>query len=365
VQNRTNRRAGLAGELTVSVVSGLILALLGRASVAAGVLPLASPVPLWALIAAATSAAAVASALTARSRRRSDQAFAVISTFTDTTFLAQLLEELTRALEHHGIDLVVRMPRHDHSGRSLREEFTSLLRKRHGYIGGFVVPDYLELLREEFIEFGHGLRRPVIFLDRRPFPDPLLYPTGAGFVGSDSSLIGELAADWVVKELSDRGVTVPGVLVIAGDGQAGRQNRFEARLLERLPAARIVVDATGQFDRVRAREIADGHLDRMQRRGLALHAVFCTNDEMALGAADALRVRSGAHGAQDDVVIIGVDGNSHAVAAIRAGSSALRATVVQDPRRIPEVAVDKLLGLRTHQQVTAETFTALTIYPHP
>jgi ribose transport system substrate-binding protein len=362
VRSRTSRRGGLAGELAVSVVSGLILVVLGKA---AGLASLDRPVPLWALITVTATAASVATVLTLRLRRRREQAFVVISTFAGTTFLTQLLEHLTRALEHHGIDLVVRLPRHDHSGRSLREELASLSRQGGAYIGGFVVPDHLETLRDQFVQFSRGLNRPVVFLDRRPFPDPLLYPAGAVFVGSDPSEIGKLAADWTAKELADRNVSSPTVLVIGGDGQAERQKRFEARLLERSPSARIEVDNTGQFDRGRAREIVEGHLGRMHRRGVKLDAVFCTNDEMALGAADALWVHAKAGGAESDAVVVGVDGNAHAVAAIRAGTSALRATVVQDPRRVAEVAVDQLLGLRAHQPVPAETFTTLTVYPLP
>jgi len=247
----------------------------------------------------------------------------------------------------------------------LRDELAYLVRRRRGYIGGFVVPDHLETLRDQLVQFGRGLNRPVVFMDRRPFPDPLLYPAGAAFVGSDSSAIGELAADWTAKELADRNVTVPSVLVVGGDGQAERQKRFEARLLERSPNARIEVDTSGQFDRGRAREIVDGHLGRMRRRGMTLHAVFCTNDEMALGAADALRVHGTPTGVDCEPIVIGVDGNAHAVAEIKAGTSTLQATVVQDPRRIAEVAVDRLLGLRAHQPVPTETFTALSIYPLP
>jgi ribose transport system substrate-binding protein len=354
----------LAVDLSVSVGSGLILAAVAAALSLSGVGP-GTTVPLWVLFPVAVAVGWATAVLVRRAHRRPEQVFLVIATRTGTTFLTQLLEHLTRVLEYHGIDLVVRMPRHDHSGRSQRDEFASLVRRRRDFIGGFVVPDQPEALGAELTRFVLSLGRPVVFLDRRPFDDRARYPSGARFVGSSPAAIGELAADWIAKELADRKIDNPHVLVVGGDGQAGREAQFEARLRERLAGARIAVDSTGQFDRDRAREIVASHLERMRRRGTTVDAVFCTNDEMALGAADAVRAHSGPMDADAEPVVVGVDGNAHAVAAIRTGASPLRATVVQDPRHVAEVAVDHLLALRAGQQVALETFTANMIYPSP
>jgi hypothetical protein len=98
------------------MVSGLILAALARAASAVGFASLGRTVPLWLATASAVTVALLTATVTMALNRQARRAFVVISTFADTTFLTELLEQLTRSLDHHDIEMVVRLPRHD-SGR--------------------------------------------------------------------------------------------------------------------------------------------------------------------------------------------------------------------------------------------------------
>jgi ribose transport system substrate-binding protein len=64
-----------------------------------------------------------------------------------------------------------------------------------------------------------------------------------------------------------------------------------------------------------------------------LTAVFCENDSMAVGAANAL-----ADAGRNDIIVIGFDGDDQAIAAMKAGIMA--GTVAQDPRGMGKVTVD-------------------------
>ena len=61
------------------------------------------------------------------------------------------------------------------------------------------------------------------------------------------------------------------------------------------------------------------------------------NDDMALGAVDALLCTDGRPG--PETVVVGVDGTPQARAQIGSGPTPLRATVVQDSYRVAENAV--------------------------
>jgi ABC-type sugar transport system substrate-binding protein len=81
-------------------------------------------------------------------------------------------------------------------------------------------------------------------------------------------------------------------------------------------------------------------LRRLSASGKKLDAVFCTNDEMALGVTDALRFADEPW--VEDIAVAGVDGTPQARALMDAGPGPLRATVVQDSFKVAETAVGLL-----------------------
>nr|WP_062335015.1 sugar ABC transporter substrate-binding protein [Herbidospora sakaeratensis] len=356
MKRRSSVRADLFKELAISLISGLILA------AGASLLPVARPgsvlgsIPLWVYVATAATLAALLAFLVANRLRRGRQAFVMISAIAETRWLADLLSDLSRALDRHGVDLVVKLPVHDHTGRSQLQCLDSLRRERRSYMGGFMVVDQLHRMPQELSEACRHLRHPVVFLDRDPFADEADFPPRTAFVGTDPAEIGEMVANLLAKHLIERGVRSPSVLVIAGDAQGPRAERFETRFRELMPSARIETSTQGQFVRERAREIT---LARLARGGPAPDAIFCTNDEMALGAADAVQSRSPAA----DPMIIGVDGIPEALAAIGLGTGPFRGTAVQDTRRMAEVAVDALMRLRAGERPPTRLLVPTSLYP--
>ena len=86
-------------------------------------------------------------------------------------------------------------------------------------------------------------------------------------------------------------------------------------------------------------------------------AVFCTNDEMALGAVDALRATD-----SPGTVVIGVDGIAEARTLIDSGTSPLRATVVQDCDRLAESAVNALERMHHRRGTPARDILTAEVY---
>jgi ABC-type sugar transport system substrate-binding protein len=344
--------------ISVALFSGIILAAGGRVLALARPALSARGVPVWLSAVVAGLLALIAVVVSRRIGRGAPQAFIVVSAFVQTAWLGGLLNNLAWSLDRHGIDLVVKLPAPDYGGQSLIQQLARLRRHRRSYIGGLVVATQPEVVRNELTAFCQAARLPVVFVDVRPFPAGHRYPPGTAFTGCDAAEIGERAAEWVAGEMRGRHQADPAILVICGDTQHDRQARFAARIKDLLPSAVLSLSQPGPFSRERAREIAGHHL----RRGDRLDAAFCTNDQMALGAADAIREHAASGHRHENPVVIGVDGIEEALAVIKSGTTPLKATIAQDTQHIADAAVNLLLRLRAGQQVPAETLIPTTIY---
>lgn len=153
-------------------------------------------------------------------------------------------------------------------------------------------------------------------------------------IGSDNVKAGAQGAEFMVSQL---GADAQGpVLVIEGlsgniTGQK-RANGFADALKEMAPGLEIVASLPGDWDRGKAANITNDILTRNPD----LKGIFAANDGMALGAVESVF----AAGKGEDVIIIGVDGNSDAVKSIKSGR--LTASVAQLPYLVGKQALENV-----------------------
>lgn len=83
-----------------------------------------------------------------------------------------------------------------------------------------------------------------------------------------------------------------------------------------------------------------------------IQAVFAHNDEMALGAIEAIR-SSG-----KEILVVGFDGNEDAVKAVQAGD--MSATIAQQPELIGKLAVQAARDILNGKKLKNDTRTAQT-----
>ena len=147
-------------------------------------------------------------------------------------------------------------------------------------------------------------------------------------IASDNVQGGRLAAEALAGFLDGRG----SVLIIDHPTVASVQDRvrgFEEELRKH-PSMTIVGRPSSDGQRARAMAV----MEDMLQAHPDLAGVFAINDDSALGA---LAVVEAARGA--NVAIVGYDATDEAQAAIRRGS-ALKADVIQYPRRMGRTAID-------------------------
>jgi inositol transport system substrate-binding protein len=155
---------------------------------------------------------------------------------------------------------------------------------------------------------------PIVNVNSHTITDP------DAFVGSDDRESAEIALNYINKRLSGNG----NILMMHGHpGQTAEIQRTEGAMSVINANSGLVLldEQTATWDRAQAMTLMENWI---QKYGNQINAVFGQNDEMALGAANAL-IQAGR---KDNVVVVGVDAVEDAIIAVDEGR--LDATVFQD-----------------------------------
>ncbi|MEI3611841.1 D-ribose ABC transporter substrate-binding protein [Pseudogracilibacillus sp. SO30301A] len=175
------------------------------------------------------------------------------------------------------------------------------------------------------IESANDAGIPVITVDRSANGGDVVT-----HIASDNIAGGEMAGAFIQELLGDGGGKmvelegIPGVLATTERGE-GFHN-----IIDGVDSIEVVANQTANFDRTEGLSVMENILQNHQD----IVAVFAHNDEMALGAVEALE----AQGMLDDVIVVGFDATDDARAAVEDGR--MEATVAQQPKLISEKAVE-------------------------
>lgn len=193
--------------------------------------------------------------------------------------------------------------------------------------------DYIILAPREYLGLTPALQTarqakvPVILIDRDTAGIP-----GADYItllASDFIREGELAGEWLVRKTGGKAKIVELTGTIGSSVARDRSEGFR-KVIRKYPGMKIVVSETGEFIRVNGQKIMESII---QARGKEITAVYAHNDEMAIGAIQALKAAGLAPGR--DVILVSVDGEKDALKAIVAGE--LGASVECNPHFGPKV----------------------------
>lgn len=166
---------------------------------------------------------------------------------------------------------------------------------------------------------------PIILVDRRADVSEDLY---VSYLGSDFLEEGRNAARVMVDLVNGKANIVELVGTIGSAPANDRYTGFR-EILEDYPQMHIIASESGDFTRARGREVMEGFL---QTYGDGITAVYAHNDDMALGAIQAIEnygLRPGV-----DIKIVSVDAARGAFEAMIAGK--LNATIECNPLLGPQ-----------------------------
>ncbi|MDY3005731.1 D-ribose ABC transporter substrate-binding protein [Anaerococcus sp. AGMB00486] len=161
---------------------------------------------------------------------------------------------------------------------------------------------------------------PVICVDRKSDEGKVV-----SLVASDNVKGGEMAGEFILKAVGEGAQVVqlegiPGASSTRERGE-GFKNATDGKI-------DLVASQTANFDRAEGMSVMENLLQAHPE----LKAVFSQNDEMAMGAAEAIKASG------KNITIVGFDGNEDALKAVEEGK--LSATVAQKPKEMGKIALE-------------------------
>ncbi len=164
--------------------------------------------------------------------------------------------------------------------------------------------------------------------------------TVAAHIASDNVAGGKMAAQYVAKRLNGKGNVVM-LEGIAGTSAARDRGKGFRDGLKAFPGIKLVAVQTADFDRAKGLSVMENILQARKK----VDAVFAQNDEMALGAIQAIEAAK----RQKEMFVVGFDAIGDALAAIKAGTMA--ATIAQQPKEMGRLAVENAVKIIKKQPV--------------
>ncbi|QIB70149.1 ribose ABC transporter substrate-binding protein RbsB [Aminipila butyrica] len=175
---------------------------------------------------------------------------------------------------------------------------------------------------------------PVITLDRSAETGDVVC-----HIASDNVAGGKLAGEFIVKELNGAGKVVELEGVPGASAAIDRGTGFNEAIAE--SDLEVVAKQTANFNRAEGLSVMENILQAQPE----IDAVFAHNDEMALGALEAIKASG------RDIMVVGFDATDDALAAVKAGDMA--ATVQQLPKEIGASGVEAAMKVLAGDKVDA------------
>lgn len=152
---------------------------------------------------------------------------------------------------------------------------------------------------------------PVVVSDRRPDVPEDLYVT---FIGADFVKEGQMAADWLAKKMNGKAV-IAELTGTPGSAPANDRQKGFADAIKAFPDMKIAYSQTGNFEQAKGKEVMEALLK--SPTGATINAVYAHNDNMALGAIEAIKAAGKKPGV--DIIIVSIDGVKAAFEAMARG----------------------------------------------
>ena len=169
---------------------------------------------------------------------------------------------------------------------------------------------------------------PVITVDRGASGGKVAF-----HIASDNVAGGRLAGEFACKLLKGKGKMVELEGIPGSSAARDRGQGFNDSLKASCTGVSVVARQTANFDRAQGLTVMENVLQAQP----AIDAVFAHNDEMALGALQAIKA------SKRPIKIIGFDATDDAVKAVNACQ--LAATVAQQPSEMGRLSVEKAAAI--------------------
>ncbi|OLF54673.1 sugar ABC transporter substrate-binding protein [Pseudomonas chlororaphis] len=180
---------------------------------------------------------------------------------------------------------------------------------------------------------------PLVYVNRRP--DDLNLPKGVVTVASNDLEAGQMQMQYLADKMGGKGE----IVILLGDlANNSTTNRTKGvkEVLAKYPGIKVEQEQTGIWLRDKAMTLVNDWLTQ----GRQFNAVVANNDEMAIGAAMALKQAGVDKGS---VLIAGVDGTPDGLRAVQKGDLAV--SVFQDAKGQADGSIETAVKMAKQQPV--------------
>ncbi|MGK0576064.1 substrate-binding domain-containing protein [Macrococcus capreoli] len=189
------------------------------------------------------------------------------------------------------------------------------------------------------VENANNENIPVITLDRSVDKGEVTQ-----FIASNNVEGGQMAGDFIVKKVGKKAKVAELEGVPGASATRERGEGFHKVADKDLD---VVAKQTAKFNRAEGLNVAQNIIQSHPE----IKAIFAHNDEMALGAIEAL--------GNKDILVVGFDGNDDAIKSI--DNKKLDATIAQQPGLMGETAVKSILSMKDGKKVEKEVKVPLKL----
>jgi galactofuranose transport system substrate-binding protein len=194
-------------------------------------------------------------------------------------------------------------------------------------VDAIVIAPIVETGWEPVLREAKRAKIPVILMDRTvKVSDESLF---ACFVGSDFAEEGRMAADWLAKHTNGKGRILE-LQGTPGSAPANERRRAFAEAIAKYPELKVIDSQSGDFRRSGGKEVMEAFL---KKHGRNFEIVYAHNDDMALGAVQAIEEAGLKPG--KDITIVSIDAIKEAIQAVIDGK--INCTVECNPLFGPKI----------------------------
>ncbi|MBM6615161.1 D-ribose ABC transporter substrate-binding protein [Desemzia sp. RIT804] len=193
------------------------------------------------------------------------------------------------------------------------------------------------------VESANTAGIPVIMMDRSSDSGDVVT-----LIASDNIAGGEMAAEYI-KEIS--GEQAKTVQLEGVPGASATRERGEGFLNIAEVSLDVLDSQTANFDRAEGLTV----MENLLQAHSDIQAVFAQNDEMALGAIEAIE----SAGLSDEIQVVGFDGTEDGVNAVKDGR--LSATIAQQPEEMGKLSLQAAYDFFAGEDVPAKIDSPLEL----
>ncbi|MDU7411248.1 MAG: D-ribose ABC transporter substrate-binding protein [Anaerococcus sp.] len=191
------------------------------------------------------------------------------------------------------------------------------------------------------VEKANEANIPVICVDRGTDSGEIV-----SFIASNNVEGGKLAGEYILEKVGENAEVVQLEGIPGASSTRERGEGFKEATDGKID---LVASQTANFDRAEGLTV----MENLLQAHPDVKAVFCQNDEMALGASEAIKTSG------KDIVVVGFDGNEDAISAVEDGS--LSATVAQKPKEMGKLAIETAIKYLKGEQVEEQVDSPLEL----